>query len=109
MHVDAQRAIRQEWEDTQTKASTLGQPLQWNNIGKRVFDPLIRKAGVRRIKFHGLRHTSATLSLQTGAPVHVVAARLGHAKVEMTLNIYAHALPNMQQSAAERLAALLHG
>jgi len=98
-----------EWEDLQTPRATLGQPLQWNNIGQRLYADLIEAAGVRRIKFHGLRHTSATLSLQAGTPVHVVAARLGHSKIEMTLNVYAHALPNQQQAAAERLGALLHG
>jgi integrase len=55
-----------------------------------------------------VRHTCATLLLQAGQPVHVVAQRLGHSKVEMTLNIYAHVLPDMQQQAAERLGALLH-
>jgi integrase len=41
--------------------------------------------------------------------VHVGAQRLGHSKVEMTLNIYAHVLPDMQQEAATKLGALLHG
>ena len=95
--------------DLQTPRATLGQPLQLNNIGQREYARLIKSSGVRRIKFHGLRHTSATLSLQAGTPVHVVAARLGHSKVDMTLNVYAHALPNQQAVAAERLGALLHG
>jgi integrase len=47
--------------------------------------------------------------LPSGQPVHVVAERLGHSKVEMTLNIYAHFLPDMQQDAAAKLGALLHG
>ena len=47
--------------------------------------------------------------VHAGTPVHVVAQRLGHANVAMTLNVYAHALPNMQQDAAARLGALLHG
>jgi integrase len=38
-----------------------------------------------------------------------VQRRLGHSKVEMTLGIYAHVLPSMQQDAAAKLAALLHG
>jgi integrase len=46
--------------------------------------------------------------LAAGVPAHVVQRRLGHAKVEMTLVIYAHALPSMQQDAATRLASLLH-
>jgi integrase len=63
---------------------------------------------VRPIKFHGLRHTCATLLLSAGVPAHVVAQRLGHKRVEVTLNIYGHVLPSMQRDAASRLAALLH-
>jgi integrase len=57
---------------------------------------------------HGLRHTCATLLLAAGVPPHVVQKRLGHAKIEITLNLYAHVLPNMQADAASKLAALLH-
>lgn len=64
---------------------------------------------MRRIKFHGMRHTCATLLLQAGVPAHVVQKRLGHKRIEMTLSIYAHALPSMQQDAANRLGAILHG
>ena len=48
-------------------------------------------AGVRRIEFHGLRHTSATLALRNGEPALDVAARLDHSKTSMTLDIYGHA------------------
>jgi hypothetical protein len=81
----------------------------WVCIGEREFARLIKAANVRRIKFHGLRHTVATLMLAAGVPAHVVQRRLGHSKVEMTLGIYAHALPSMQQHAAARLPALTHG
>ena len=64
---------------------------------------------MRRITLHGLRHTCATLLLSAGVSPHVVQRRLGHAKVEMTLNIYAHVLPDQQSDAAKRVAALLHG
>jgi integrase len=97
-----------EWGDLHGRADSLGLPLQVNTIGEREFSRLIKAAAVRRIKFHGLRHTVATLMLSAGVPAHVVQRRLGHAKVEMTLNIYAHAMPSMQQEAAARLAALLH-
>ena len=98
-----------EWGDVTRRVATLGDPLQMNNLGQREFAKLMKTAGVRRIKFHGMRHTCATLLLQAGVPAHVVQRRLGHKRIEMTLSTYAHALPSMQQDAADRLGAILHG
>jgi integrase len=96
-----------DWWGLRTHGQTLGHPLQSNAIGQREFKRLIAQAGVKLIKFHGLRHTCATLLLQAGVPVHVVQERLGHKRIEVTLGIYAHVLPAMQQDAASKLAALL--
>ena len=98
-----------EWDGLQRRHDVLGNPLQVNNLGQREFAKLLKASGVRRIKFHGMRHTCATLLLQAGVPAHVVQKRLGHKRIEMTMGIYAHALPSMQQDAALRLGALLHG
>ena len=46
---------------------------------------------------------------KAGVSPHVVQQRLGHKNIAVTLDIYAHALPSMQQDAARRLGALLHG
>jgi integrase len=54
-----------------------GHPLQMNNLGQREYARLIKLAGVRRIKFHGLRHTCATHLLKNGVPAQVVSERLG--------------------------------
>ena len=97
-----------EWGDLHGREDSLGLPLQVNNLGQREYLRIVRAAAVRPIKFHGLRHTSATLMLAAGVPPHVVAQRLGHKKVEITLGIYGHVLPTMQRDAAARLAALLH-
>jgi integrase len=78
-----------------------------NNLGQREYAKLVKAADVRRITFHGLRHTCATLLFQAGVPVKVIQERLGHKRVEITLGIYAHVLPSMQQDAAARLGALL--
>ena len=93
----------------QRTGDTLGLPLQMNNLGQREYAAIIKAAGVKPIKFHGLRHTCATLLLRARVPVHVVSERLGHATTAMTLEVYAHVLPDMQQEAAATLGALLHG
>jgi len=78
-----------------------------NSLGQVEFDPMIRQAGVRRITFHGLRDTCATLLLKVGTPVHVVAERLGHRNVSITLEKYAQAVPSMPQEAADQIASLI--
>jgi integrase len=106
---DFDLVFAKEWLDLQKRGDTLGFPMQANNLGEREYAKIIKAAGVKRIKFHGMRHTSATLLLKARTPVHVVAERLGHAQVSMTMEIYAHVLPDMQTEAATTLGAILHG
>jgi integrase len=106
-YADYGLVFAKDWSERQRTHDVLGQ-LQLNNIGERQYARLIKEAGVRRIKFHGLRHTCATLLLAAGTPVHVVSERLGHSKVSMTMEVYAHVLPGMQADAASTLGALLH-
>jgi integrase len=98
-----------EWDHVRGREDSLGMPLQANNLGERDYARVVRASGVRRIKFHGLRHTCATLLLGAREPVHVVSQRLGHKDPTVTLAIYAHCLPSMQQEAAARLGDLLYG
>ena len=92
--------------DEQRPQDRMGQPI--STLGGARFHALIVRAGVKRVKFHGTRHTVATLLLQAGVPPVDVAARLGHS-VQMLLSTYSHALPGQQQVAAAKLAALLRG
>ena len=98
-----------DWSEVRRSTERIGQRLQMNNLGQREYAKIIKAAGVKPIKFHGLRHTMATLLLKAGTPVHVVSERLGHSKVEMTLEVYAHVLPDMQREAAATIGAILHG
>ena len=66
-------------------------------------------AAVPRIRLHDLRHTHATLGLAAGIPAKVMSERLGHAKVGITLDLYSHVVPGMQEEAAAKLEALLFG
>jgi integrase len=83
-----------------------GSPLSPNAFSQ-TFDRLVRAAGLPRIRLHDLRHTHATLALQAGIHPKVVSERLGHSTVSITLDIYSHAIPAMQESAAELVAALV--
>lgn len=65
----------------------------------------MRAAEVPVIRFHDLRHTFATLALAARVPVKVVSEMLGHKSVKLTLDVYAHTLPGMHESAVEMLEA----
>lgn len=66
-------------------------------------------AGLPKIPLHGLRHTHATLALQAGIHPKVVSDRLGHYSAAFTLDTYSEAIPALQESAAETVAALVRG
>ena len=83
-----------------------GQPLDPHRISK-AFERHLRGAALPRIPLHGLRHTYATLALSSGVNPKIVSARLGHSTVALTLDIYSHVLPQADQDAADRIAALI--
>jgi integrase len=64
---------------------------------------LLAKAGLPDIRFHDLRHSSASLLLGLGVHPKVVQELLGHMEISTTMNIYSHALPTMQRDAMEQL------
>ena len=67
-----------------------------------------KRVGIR-LRFHDLRHMSASLLIGAGTDVRTVAGRLGHADASTTLRIYAHAFEARDRQAAEVLGALLPG
>jgi len=71
------------------------------------FQRVCDRAGVPRIRPYDLRHSSASLLLAAGVHPKIVAERLGHANVNLTLNTYSHVLPTLQQDAANTLEAML--
>lgn len=77
--------------------------------GSHAFDRAVARHGLRRIRFHDLRHTHATLLLKAGVNPKVVSERLGHSSVAFTLDTYAHVMPGMQPEAAEQFSDLVWG
>jgi integrase len=64
---------------------------------------LLKKAGLPNLRFHDLRHSAATLLLSVGVHPKVVQEILGHSQISMTLDVYSHVLPTMQQEAMNKL------
>jgi integrase len=81
-------------------STTVGTPVNPENLVNRSFKPLLKKAGLPKIRFHNLRHTCATLLLERGIHPKFVQELLGHATIAMTLDTYSHYLPSMGDQAA---------
>jgi len=88
------------------KATDVTRSWSPNWVTKR-FAVALDQAGVEHFRLHDLRHFVATQMLASGVALPVVSARLGHARVSTTLNVYAASMPAWDRAAAETLSALL--
>jgi integrase len=86
---------------------TIGGPMEGRHVLRHYFRPMLRSAGLPPIRFHDLRHTTATLLLGQGIHPKVVAEMLGHTTIGITLDTYSHVLPEMQREATRVLDRLL--
>ena len=73
----------------------------------QLFDRIVQRSELPRIRFHDLRHTHASLLVAHGVPIKVVTERLGHAHPGFTMHTYQHLLPGMSAAAAEQFAILV--
>lgn len=73
-------------------------PYHMRRFRSEVFFPALRRAKLRRIRLHDLRHTAASLMIATGADIASVSRQLGHANVSITLGIYTHAFERRAES-----------
>jgi integrase len=111
-HLTHQEAERQRlgsaWRDEGLVfASEVGGPIEATNMMRGSFHRVVKRSGVPKIRFHDLRHTAATLLLGARVNPKVVSEMLGHSAISITLDIYAHVLPDMQQDAATTMQGLL--
>jgi len=86
--------------------SQVGTPVCRSNL-RRCFYRTLKASGLPKIRFHDLRHTSATLQLNHGIPVLIVSKRLGHSKPSTTMDVYGHVMPGKQEEAANLMDNLL--
>lgn len=81
-------------------STSVGTPLSPRNL-LRSFDSIIKKGNLKKIRFHDLRHTHASLLLKQGVNPKIVSERLGHANIRITLDKYSHLLPNLQKETVD--------
>ncbi|MGB2964013.1 MAG: site-specific integrase [Anaerolineales bacterium] len=114
---DQVKRIKRERIDENVKAlwkemdmvfpSTIGRPIDPTNLLKK-FRQLLKRAGLPRLRFHDLRHTSASIMLNNGVDVFVASRRLGHAKPSITLDVYGHLLTSVQNEVGNKMDILIY-
>jgi integrase len=75
--------------------------------GSQAFARLVEQAGVRRCRFHDLRHLSAHLGIAAGESIYEVSDRLGHSSIKVTEATYARLLDDARREAAAKRATML--
>jgi integrase len=113
-YLEKRLRLAERWEETwrqhpETKdlifPSETGGPMNRNNLLRRHFRPLAQKAGLpKEARLYTLRHTFATLWMESNEPVKVLQEILGHSRIDQTMNTYAHVMPHIQADAFGRFS-----
>ena len=88
-----------------------------NEAGRHLVDRTVYKhlkiivgqMGCPEVRFHDLRHTYATLSLQNGDDIKTVSSNLGHATTAFTMDVYGHVTETMRSDSASRMEKYIAG
>lgn len=84
-----------------------GNYLDPNNLNKRGYKSLIEKAGIKKIRFHDLRHTYASLLIANNVPIKYIQTQMGHSSIQNTMDIYGHILPEVTMQGVNALDSIL--
>ncbi len=107
---DHRQRLRQEWLKKAKNEipewvfpNGEGKPLEYYNVRHRHFEKCLEAATLRRIRFHDLRHTFASLLIQNGESLAYVKEQCGHSSIKVTVDIYGHLVPGANRAAVNRL------
>lgn len=81
-------------------------PIAPDVISKK-FRLFLKENNLKHIRFHDLRHSHVTLLIDAKVPIKVISERVGHSNINTTLNIYSHALKEMDQEASDKISDTL--
>jgi integrase len=83
-----------------------GKPLDPDNFVKRSFHRCLKEAGLRRVRFHDLRHSFASIHIQQGESLAYIKEQLGHSSIQVTVDLYGHWIPGQNKEASDRLLSV---
>ena len=83
--------------------STAGTVLDQSNLTNYQFLPCLERAGLRRFRFHDLRHTFGSLLIRDGASLAYVKDQMGHSSIQVTVDTYGHLIPGADIAWVDRL------
>lgn len=83
-----------------------GKALDRHNLLSRIFWPALKMAGLRRVRFHDLRHSYAAALIGAKQNIKWIQKQLGHSSIQITMDVYGHLLPDAEQDAAAKLDAI---
>ena len=81
-------------------------PIAQDVLSKK-FNRFLKENNLEHIRFHDLRHSHVTLLINSKVPIRVISERVGHSNINTTLNIYAHALKEMDLEASDKISETL--
>ena len=106
MHRDIYKLLQNPPQDDH-EAGDMKEPLVdrecEGNLCKRDFIPCLEAAGIRRMTFHALRHTFASLLFQQGASLPYLKEQMGHSSIQVTVDTYGHLIPGGNIDWVDRL------
>jgi integrase len=106
-HEESQRAAGTAWKENGFVFTTVvGTPIDQRNL-LRSYVAAVKKAGLRKIRFHDLRHTAASLLHAQGVSFKAIQELLGHSDIRTTMNLYAHLYPEIKNEVADQMDAIL--
>ena len=85
------------------KRKAVGTVIKPDNIFPRYMQPALKKAGLRRFRFHDLRHSFGSLLIQDGASLPYVKEQMGHSSIQITVDVYGHLIPGANIAWVDRL------
>ena len=103
LQIEQRLAAGPAWQDNgYVFCQPTGKPLHPEKVTNE-FRKIVLRSGLPHLSLKGLRHAHATLMLSAGVNPKIVSERLGHSNIGVTMDIYSHVMPGMQEAAAEAL------